>query len=424
MTTPGLLADLTARGLIHDSTDAAALEARLNAGPIGIYVGFDPTADSLHVGHLLGQITLRRFQLAGHRPFPLAGGATGMVGDPSGKSEERNLLDGETLARNVESIKNQLQNLLDFSPGASSATLVNNADWTSHITALDFLRDVGKHITVNQMMAKESVKNRLNSENGLSYTEFSYMLLQANDFKHLCAEHNVELQMGGSDQWGNITAGIDLIRKTLSRSAFGATWPLVTRSDGQKFGKTASGAVWLDPLRTSPYQFRQFWIQMADDDVEKYLAQFSLLPLEDINAILSEHRTAPGQRLAQRTLANEMTALVHGHDAARDAEGAAEVLFGGDPTTASLAALSAVATEVPTSTISRNDLDDVFGLLARCGIVASTSEARRAVQQRGIRINGVPLEDGQTLAHNGFLHEKWILIRKGKTTYHLLVLGQ
>ncbi len=422
MTTPGLLADLTARGLIHDSTDAAALEARLDSAPIGIYVGFDPTADSLHVGHLLGQITLRRFQLAGHRPFPLAGGATGMVGDPSGKSEERNLLDAETLARNVESIKNQLQNLLDFSPGATSATLVNNADWTSHITALDFLRDVGKHITVNQMMAKESVKNRLNSENGLSYTEFSYMLLQAHDFKYLCAEHNVELQMGGSDQWGNITAGIDLIRKTLSRSAFGATWPLVTRSDGQKFGKTASGAVWLDPSRTSPYQFRQFWIQMADDDVEKYLAQFSLSALSEVHAILSEHRTAPGQRLAQRTLANEMTALVHGQDAARDAEGAADVLFGADPTTASLAALSAVAREVPSSTISRSDLDDVFGLLARCGIVASTSEARRAVQQRGIRVNGVPLEDGQTLAHKGFLHEKWILLRKGKTTYHLLEL--
>jgi len=424
VTTPGFLADLTARGLIHDSTDAGALEARLDAAPIGIYVGFDPTADSLHVGHLLGQITLRRFQLAGHRPFPLAGGATGMVGDPSGKSEERNLLDAATLAHNVESIKSQLQNLLDFSPGTSSATLVNNADWTSQITALDFLRDVGKHITVNQMMAKESVKNRLNSENGLSYTEFSYMLLQANDFRHLCAQHNVELQMGGSDQWGNITAGIDLIRKTLGRSAFGATWPLVTRSDGQKFGKTASGAVWLDAARTSPYQFRQFWIQMADDDVEKYLAQFSLLSLNEITAILSEHRTSPGQRLAQRTLANEMTALVHGHDAARDAEDAADVLFGGDPTTASLAALGAVAREVPTSSIARSDLDDVFGLLARCGIVASTSEARRAVQQRGIRVNGVPLEDGQTLAHNGFLHEKWILLRKGKTTYHLLELGQ
>lgn len=420
MTTPGLLADLSARGLIHDSTDASALEARLNSGPIGIYVGFDPTADSLHVGHLLGQITLRRFQLAGHRPFPLAGGATGMVGDPSGKSEERNLLDAATLAHNVERIKTQLMNLLDFSAGSHAATLVNNADWTSKISALDFLRDVGKHITVNQMMAKESVKNRLNSENGLSYTEFSYMLLQAHDFKHLCAEHNVELQMGGSDQWGNITTGIDLIRKTLGRNAYGATWPLVTRSDGQKFGKTASGAVWLDPLRTSPYQFRQFWIQMADEDVEKYLAQFSLMPLDEVNHVIAEHRTSPGQRRAQRTLADEMTALVHGHDAARDAHTAAEILFGGDPMTATVEAINVVAAEVSTTTVRRSDLDDLFGLLARCGVVASTSEARRAVQQKGIRANGVVLEDAQSLANIGFLHNRWVLIRKGKTSYHLL----
>ena len=419
MTTPGLLADLTARGLIHDSTDARALEARLDAGPIGIYVGFDPTADSLHVGHLLGQITLRRFQLAGHRPFPLAGGATGMVGDPSGKSEERNLLDAETLAHNVDKIKFQLMNLLDFSSATNAATLVNNADWTSRISALDFLRDVGKHVTVNQMMAKESVKNRLSSENGLSYTEFSYMLLQANDFRHLCAEHNVELQMGGSDQWGNITTGIDLIRKTLSRTAFGATWPLVTRSDGQKFGKTADGAVWLDPQRTSPYQFRQFWIQMADEDSEKYLAQFSLLSLDEVNAIVSQHRTSPGQRIAQRTLADEMTALVHGRDAARAAQTAAEILFGGDPLDATQEALGVVASEVPTSVIQRSDLDDVFSLLARCGLVSSTSEARRAVQQKGIRANGKIVEDGQTLASIGFLHNRWVLVRKGKTSYHL-----
>jgi tyrosyl-tRNA synthetase len=382
-------------------------------------VGFDPTADSLHVGHLLGQITLRRFQLAGHRPFPLAGGATGMVGDPSGKSEERNLLDAETLARNVECIKGQLTNLLDFTPGPTAATLVNNADWTAQLSALDFLRDVGKHITVNQMMAKESVKNRLNSENGLSYTEFSYMLLQAHDFKHLCATHNVELQMGGSDQWGNITAGIDLIRRTLGRSAFGATWPLVTRSDGQKFGKTASGAVWLDPLRTSPYQFRQFWIQMADEDVEKYLAQFSLMPLEQINAIIDEHRTSPGQRRAQRTLAHEMTALVHGESEAHDAQSAADILFGADPMTASVEAMKVVAAEVPTTSVTRADLDDAFGLLARSGIVASTSEARRAVQQKGIRANGVSLEDAQSLVNIDLLHGRWILVKKGKTTYHL-----
>ena len=423
MTTPGLLADLSARGLIHDSTDAAALEARLNEKPIGIYVGFDPTADSLHVGHLLGQLTLRRFQLAGHRPFPLAGGATGMVGDPSGKSEERNLLDEETLRHNVECIKGQLANLLDFSAGDNSATLVNNADWTAQVSALEFLRDVGKHITVNQMMAKESVKNRLNSENGLSYTEFSYMLLQANDFRHLCAAHDVELQMGGSDQWGNIVTGIDLIRKTLQRSAHGATWPLVTRSDGQKFGKTASGAVWLDAKRTSPYQFRQFWIQLADVDAAKYLPQFSLLSLEEITSLTNEHTAAPEKRIAQRQLATELTTLVHGKDAADHAEAAAEILFGADPTGASLDALRTVANEVPTSTVTRADLDDVFGLLSRVGLTASTSEARRTVQQKGLRVNGQTLEDGETLASKGFLHERYVLLRKGKTSYHLLDLA-
>ena len=419
VTKTGFLGELTTRGLIHDSTDAAALEARLASGPIGVYVGFDPTADSLHVGHLLGQLTLRRFQLAGHRPFPLAGGATGMVGDPSGKSEERNLLDAETLQHNVDSIKKQLANLLDFSPGANAATLVNNADWTASISALEFLRDVGKHITVNQMMAKESVKNRLNSENGLSYTEFSYMLLQANDFRHLCATHNVELQMGGSDQWGNITAGIDLIRRTLGRSAFGATWPLVTRSDGQKFGKTASGAVWLDAQRTSPYQFRQFWMQMADADVVRYLPQFSLASLEEVNALIAEHEQAPEKRSAQRALAAEMTSLVHGTDAARDAEAAADILFGADPTTATVEALRAVASEVPLMSITSADLEDTFALLAKAGVVASNSEARRTIQQKGLKVNGKTLEEGETLASKGILHDRWVLVRKGKTSYHL-----
>ena len=420
MTNTGLLGELTTRGLIHDTTDAAALEARLSSGPIGVYVGFDPTADSLHVGHLLGQLTLRRFQLAGHRPFPLAGGATGMVGDPSGKSEERNLLDADTLQHNVDSIKKQLANLLDFTPGANAATLVNNADWTANISALEFLRDVGKHITVNQMMAKESVKNRLNSENGLSYTEFSYMLLQANDFRHLCATHNVELQMGGSDQWGNITAGIDLIRRTLGRGAFGATWPLVTRSDGQKFGKTAGGAVWLDAQRTSPYQFRQFWMQMADADVVRYLPQFSLASLEEARALVAEHEQAPEKRIAQRSLAAEMTSLVHGADAARDAEAAADILFGADRTTASIDALRAVALEVPMTTVSSADLDDTFALLARAGVVASNSEARRTIQQKGLKVNGKTLEEGETLASKGILHDRWVLLRKGKTSYHLL----
>ncbi len=424
MTQKGLFDDLAARGLIHDSTDAAALSARLDADPIGIYVGFDPTADSLHVGHLLGQLTLRRFQLAGHKPFPLAGGATGMVGDPSGKSEERNLLDRDTLQHNVEKIKNQLSRLLDFSPGATSATLVNNADWTAQITALDFLRDVGKYITVNQMMAKESVKNRLSSENGLSYTEFSYMLLQANDFRHLCATHNVELQMGGSDQWGNITAGIDLIRKSMSRSAFGATWPLVTRSDGQKFGKTAGGAVWLDAQRTSPYQFRQFWMQMADDDAVRYVPQFSLQSLDELKSVIDEHNAAPERRIVQRLLATEITSMVHGADAARDAEAAADILFGADPTQSSFEALNVVAAEVPTTVVGRDQLDDVFGLLASTGIATSTSDARRTIAQKGIKVNGAVLEDGQTLAAHGILHDKWVLVRKGKTTYHLFEVSR
>jgi len=419
VTNPGLLGELSTRGLIHDSTDAVALEARLSTGPIGVYVGFDPTADSLHVGHLLGQLTLRRFQMAGHRPFPLAGGATGMVGDPSGKSEERNLLDADTLQHNVESIKKQLANLLDFSPGSNAATLVNNADWTANISALEFLRDVGKHITVNQMMAKESVKNRLNSENGLSYTEFSYMLLQANDFRHLCATHDVELQMGGSDQWGNITAGIDLIRKTLGRGAFGATWPLVTRSDGQKFGKTAGGAVWLDPQRTSPYQFRQFWMQMADADVVRYLPQFSLASLDDVRALIAEHEQAPEKRAAQRSLAAEMTSLVHGAEAAQNAEAAAEILFGADPTSAAIDALRAVAAEVPTTAVSSTELDDPIALLVRAGVVTSNSDARRTIQQKGLKVNGQTLEEGETLANKGILHDRWVLVRKGKTSYHL-----
>lgn len=420
MPTSGLLSDLRARGLVHDSTDEAALDARLTASPIGVYVGFDPTADSLHVGHLLGQLTLRRFQLAGHRPFPLAGGATGMVGDPSGKSEERNLLDAETLAHNLASIKSQLEQLLDFSPGPSAATLVNNADWTSPMSYLDFLRAVGKHITVNQMMAKDSVKNRLQSENGLSYTEFSYMLLQANDFRHLCEHHDVELQMGGSDQWGNITAGIDLVRKTLGRHVHGVTWPLVTRSDGQKFGKTADGAVWLDARRTSPYQFRQFWMQLADDDVVRYLPQFSLASLDEIGDVIAQHRDNPGRRAAQRVLADEMTRLVHGENAARLAASAAEILFGGDPTTAPADVWDVLASEIPCVDVASNDLSDAMGVLARSGVVSSTSEARRMVSQNGIKVNGVTLAEGQSLDAHGVLHNQWLLVRRGKAFYQLL----
>ena len=247
-----LIADLQVRGLLHDTTDPEALRARLASGPVGLYIGFDPTADSLHVGHLVGKLFMRRFQMAGHRPFPLAGGATGMIGDPGGRSEERNLLDDETLRHNVRCIEAQLRRLLDFEPGPYRATLVNNADWTTPITMLEFLRDVGKHFTVNQMIAKDSVRSRIESEHGISYTEFSYMLLQANDFRHLYEAHGVEMQAGASDQWGNITAGVELIRRRLGKQAFALTHPLMVKSDGSKFGKSVGGAVWLDPARTSP----------------------------------------------------------------------------------------------------------------------------------------------------------------------------
>ncbi|MFZ1489422.1 MAG: tyrosine--tRNA ligase, partial [Ilumatobacteraceae bacterium] len=305
-----LLADLRARGLIHDSTDLTALAERLATGPIAVYVGFDPTADSLHAGNLLGQVMLRRFQLAGHVPVVLAGGATGMVGDPGGRSEERNLLDTATLEHNVACVKRQLERILDFSPGPTQARLVDNAAWTAPMSVLEFLRDVGKYVTVNQMVAKESVRARMESEHGISYTEFSYMLLQANDFRHLCEHEGVEMQMGGSDQWGNITAGIDLIRRRLGRSAYGLTWPLLARSDGAKMGKSAAGALWLDAAKTSPYRFHQHWVQVPDDDVERHLLQLTLRPVAEVAELVDAHRGAPEQRLAQRALADDVTELV------------------------------------------------------------------------------------------------------------------
>jgi tyrosyl-tRNA synthetase len=415
-----LIDDLHARGLIHDSTDLGFLRTRLDEKSIGAYVGFDPTADSLHAGHLMGQIGLRRFQLAGHKPFPLAGGATGMIGDPGGKSEERNLLTRDELSHNVAKIKLQLQRILDFEPGPFQATLVDNADWTAGTSMLDFLRDVGKHITVNQMMAKESVKARLAGESGISYTEFSYMLLQANDFRHLYEEYGVELQMGGSDQWGNITAGIDLIRKTAGGAAHGLTWPLLLKSDGSKFGKTEGGAVWLDPDRTSPYQFRQFWIQADDEAVVDHLLKFSTRPLEELQAIVAEHQQAPERRVAQRALAHELTELVHGAAAAETAEEAADVLFGGDPTQASEAALAAVAREVPSSKHAVGDLDDLVELLVSVGLGSSKGDVRRNLQSGAYRANGARLTAESQLAGVQRLHGRYLLVQRGRTRHHLV----
>ena len=418
-----LIADLDARGLIHDSTDRVFLSSRLDERSIGVYVGFDPTADSLHVGHLMGQLGLRRFQIAGHKPYPLAGGATGMIGDPSGKSEERNLLTRDELQHNVDCIKGQLERILDFEPGHYQATLVDNADWTAGTSMLDFLRDVGKHITVNQMMAKESVRNRLASEVGISYTEFSYMLLQANDFRQLYVDHGVELQMGGSDQWGNITAGIDLIRKTAGGAAHGLTWPLLLKSDGTKFGKTADGAVWLDPDKTSPYQFRQFWLQASDEAIVDYLLRFSTRPLDEVRATIADHEQAPHQRLAQRSLARELTALVHGPEAATAADEAADVLFGGDPTVASEAALVAVEREVPSSTMAADRIGDLAEVLVETGLAKSKGDARRTLEGNGFRCNGAPLSAEADLTSAPRLHGRFLLLQRGKKSHHLLTVS-
>lgn len=418
-----LLADLEARGLIHDSTDRAALAARLAAGPISVYVGFDPTADSLHVGHLVGQLFLRRFQMAGHKPFPLAGGATGMVGDPSGRSEERNLLDIDTLRYNVSRIEVQLQRLLDFSPGRYQAKLVNNADWTEPVTLLDFLRNVGKFVTINQMLAKDSVRSRLESDTGLSFTEFSYSLLQANDFRHLYEHEGVELQAGGSDQWGNIVAGVDLIRRSLAKSAHAMTHPLVTKADGAKFGKSVDGAVWLDPAKTSPYQFRQFWIQVDDAMIGRYLQMFSIRPRDAVAEVLGQHGVAPERRTAQRALADELTELVHGKEALEAARAATEVLFGGDPTAASEAALAAVAREVPSSRVHADSLSDLLGLLVSTRLATSNGDARRTLQQHGYRANGTLLGESSQLSDIALLHGRYLLLRKGKTNHHLVEIS-
>ena len=418
-----LLTDLDRRGLIHDSTDRGALASRLADGPIGVYVGFDPTADSLHVGHLVGQLYLRRFQMAGHKPFPLAGGATGMVGDPSGRSDERNLLDLDTLRHNVSCIETQLQRLLDFSPGRFQAKLVNNADWTEPITLLDFLRDVGKYVTVNQMLAKDSVRSRLDSDTGLSFTEFSYSLLQANDFRHLYEHEGVEMQAGGSDQWGNIVAGVDLIRRSLSKSAHAMTHPLVTKADGTKFGKSVGGAVWLDPAQTSPYQFRQFWIQVDDAMVGRYLQMFSLRAVSELADEIEAHQAAPERRAAQRALADELTELVHGPGALDAARSATEVLFGGDPTTASEATLAAVAREVPSSVLARTQLDDLLAVLVGAGLASSNGDARRTLQQKGYRANGQPLTEDSLLTGLELLHGRFLMLRKGKSNHHLVEIS-
>lgn len=415
-----LITDLQQRGMIHDSTDLGALRQRLATGPTGIYIGFDPTADSLHVGHLVGQLLLRRFQLAGHRPYPLAGGATGMIGDPGGRSSERTLLDADTLAHNLDAIARQLTTLLDFEPGPFQAVLVNNADWTGHVRLLDFLRDVGKHVTVNQMITKDSVRHRLEGEHGISYTEFSYMLLQANDFHHLYQAHGVEIQAGASDQWGNIVAGVDLVRRRSGAAVHGLTHPLVTRADGSKFGKSVDGAVWLDPTKTSPYQFWQFWRRSDDEMIGSYLMMMSLRPLDDLLGVLDEHGADPARAIGQRALADELTELVHGAAAAHTARQAADLLFSGDPTTASAESLAVLSDEIPTSRMSSSTLGDVVAALVAAGLASSNGDARRALAQRAFTVNGRTVDDTTRLDEVPTLHGRYLLVRRGRKTHHLI----
>jgi tyrosyl-tRNA synthetase len=413
-----LVADLEARGLIHDSTDRDALRQQVASGPVGIYYGCDPTADSLHVGNLIGLVVLRRFQDAGHRPIALAGGATGMIGDPGGRSEERNLLDQATLDHNVACIKEQLGRIVELGDGKGE--LVDNRDWTAGLSVLDFLRDVGKHMTVNQMLARESIKLRVNSEHGISFTEFSYMLLQANDYLWLHDHLGCVIQVGGSDQWGNIVSGVDFIRRKRGEHVHAFSWPLITGSDGTKLGKSTGARVWLDADKTSPYQFRQHWMQTPDDLIGAQLLTFSLRPIEEINEIVEAHELAPEKRLAQRALADEMVTLVHGADAAAAASEAADLLFGADPTLASETALVALSTEIPYSKISLPELDDAVGLFVATGLAKSKSDARRTMAQGAFYANGVRLDAKDQLRGQKLLHGRYLLLRKGKKSYHLV----
>ena len=420
-----LLEDLKWRGLIADCTDESALAERLAKGSLALYCGFDPTGDSLHVGHLMGQITLRRFQLAGHRPFPLAGGATGMIGDPSGKSAERNLLTREQLQHNVARITHQLSRLLDFDTPTNPARLVNNADWTSGLSYLDFLRDIGKHFSINMMIAKDSVRSRMEGDAGISYTEFSYMLLQAHDFYHLRKAHDCELQIGGSDQWGNITAGTDLIRKKLGVSAWGLTFPLITKSDGTKFGKTESGAIWLDPQKTSPYKFYQFFVNTEDSMVVAYLKKFTLLPREEIETLESKHAANPGAREAHKALARAVTTLVHGPAACDDAIRASEIMFGGGLEGISEALFKDVVGEIPTKEWERAKLEaagsPLTDLLVHSGLCPSKGQARKDIEGGGIYLNNArATEVGRAVTPNDLLFGKYLLLRKGKRSYAVL----
>lgn len=414
-----LIADLEARNLIHDSTDREFLRAAVTDGPVGIYYGCDPTADSLHVGNLIGLVVLRRFQDAGHRAIALAGGATGMVGDPGGRSEERNLLDEDTLTYNVTKIKEQLARVVDLTD-EQRGVLVDNRDWTREIGVLEFLRDVGKHVTVNQMLARESIKVRINSEHGISFTEFSYMLLQANDYLWLHDNLDCSIQIGGSDQWGNIISGVDLIRRKRQAHVHAFSWPLLTASDGTKLGKTTGARVWLDATKTSPYQLRQYFMQTADADVETQLLTFSLRPVAEIKELAAAHGVAPQLRLGQKALADDMVTLIHGADAAAAATEAADLLFSKDPGAASEAAFETLAAEIPFSQMTAMQLAEAPSAFVAMNLATSNGDARRTLAQKSYYVNGVQLDEKAELSTHKLVHGKYLLVRKGKKSHHLV----
>ena len=423
--------ELRWRGMIHDvmpETEEELLKSMTSG-----YVGIDPTADSLHIGHLVGVMMLKHLQNAGHKPIALVGGATGMIGDPSGKSAERNLLSEEILRKNEEGIKTQLKKFLDFdSDIPNKAILVNNYDWMKEFSFLEFIRDIGKHITVNYMMAKESVKKRIgaDSKSGMSFTEFSYQLVQGYDFLYLYEHENCKLQMGGADQWGNITTGTELIRRKMGHEskAFALTCPLITKADGGKFGKTESGNIWLDPERTSPYEFYQFWLNVSDEDAEKYIKIFTLFNGPEIGKLIEEHKQAPHLRILQKTLAQDITVRVHGEEEFEAAIAASEILFG-KGTTEMLKSINektllSVFSGVPQAEINKEEFEAGIPLLdflsSKAGAFKSNGEARRMLKDNAVAINKSKIKDDYQIGTKDLLNDKYILVQKGKKNYFLV----
>ena len=424
--------ELRWRGMIQDIMPET--EQHLMEGLRAAYVGIDPTADSLHIGHLVGVMMLRHFQNCGHKPYALVGGATGMIGDPSGKSAERNLLTEEVLAHNIKGIQKQLAKFLDFeSEAPNRAELVNNYDWMKEFSFLSFIRDIGKHITVNYMMAKDSVKKRFDpNENtdGMSFTEFSYQLLQGYDFLHLYRQKGLTLQMGGSDQWGNITTGTELIRRIAGGKAYALTCPLITKADGTKFGKSEGGNVWLDAEKTSPYKFYQYWINVSDEDAQRYIKIFTMLSREQIEQLISEHQAAPHLRVLQNKLAEELTVLVHGREELQKAQKASQILFG-NSTSDDLRQLDAktfleVFDGVPQAEVTRTEiaagLDMIAALSAKTGFIASNSEARRALKEKSIAVNKEKVEESYIIGEKDIIDDKFVLLQRGKKNYFVIVI--